>query len=311
MASCLYNLDVSQGLRYFLGIVNITQGLASALGNILVFILVISNKRLQTRSNVFLLSLAVSDFLVGALLEPMFVAQFFSQDLRENCSFNKIRRYLATLLMGAAVNSIALVSYDRWTHLTKTIRYNDFMPKKKVAILVTIAWLIPIVVPFVRFTSEAVYSTIIIIYILTILALMIACYVIIVKIVRDREKVMQKTDVKSRAQETTTHIRVAKAIVLIIVCLLATFLPISIYHGVTATNGISKGLIPISDDTKEICYVILMTLGLTNSGINPVIYYFRIPEFRASMKRLLSRVWKPKGTDSRSQSKDESTQTSL
>ena len=197
MASCLYNFSVSQTMRYFLGIFNIAQGLTAILGNILVFILVINNKKLQTRSNVFLLSLAVSDFLVGALLEPMFVAQFFSQELRENCSFNKIRRYLSTFLMGGAVNSIALISYDRWVHLTKTVRYNDFMPKIKVAILVTIAWLIPTLVPFIRFASEAVYSTVIIIYILAVLALMTTCYVVIVKMVRSRENALRRTDVKA------------------------------------------------------------------------------------------------------------------
>lgn len=291
MVECLYNLDVSTALRYFLGIVNLIQGFAATFGNILVILLVFGNKRLRTRSNAFLVSLAISDFLVGVLLEPLFVAQFFSQGLRENCGFNKIRRYLSSLLMGASVGSIAVVSYDRWTHLSKTIRYKEFMPKKKVIILLIIVWLIPITVPFVRFTSEAVYSSIIIIYILFIVALMITCYLVIIDMVRSREKSLHKNiEIRSRAKETTNHIRAAKAIILVIVCLLATFLPISIYHGLTAVNSLSTGSIKISEDTKEICYAILMTIGLTNSGINPVIYYFRIPEFRSSMRGLFSRL---------------------
>ena len=293
MANCIYNLDVSTSLRYFLGVVNILQGLASTLGNILVLLLVINNRRLWTRSSAFLLSLATSDFLVGAILGPMFVVQFFSHDHRENCSFNMVRRYLSTLLMGGAVGSIALVSYDRWTHLARTVRYKEFMSKKKVAILLAVAWIIPTLVPLVRLTSEAVYSAIIIVYVCLILALMTTCYVVIAKIVRSREVNLRSgVDTNKRSRTTTNHIRVAKAVILVILCLLVTILPVCIYLGITALSGLSPGMINISDDTKEICYAVLMTIGLANSGINPVIYYFRIPEFRKSMKSLAARFLK-------------------
>lgn len=97
MATCQYNLAVSTNLRYTLGIVNAIQGLAAFLGNALVFFIVIKNKRLHTRSNACLLSLAASDLLVGAIVEPMHVIQFFSEDYRADCVFNKIRRYLSTV----------------------------------------------------------------------------------------------------------------------------------------------------------------------------------------------------------------------
>ena len=295
MAKCIYNLDVSQSLRYFLGVVNILQGLASTLGNILVFILVIYNKRLRTRSNAFLLSLSTSDFLVGAILVPMFVVQFFSHDYRANCSFNMVRRYLSTLLLGAAIGSIALVSYDRWIHFAKTVRYEDFMPKKKVAILITIVWIIPTAIPLARLTSETVYSAIIIAYVSVIFALMTTCYIVITKIVRSSElNLQQANEMIPPSSARVNHIRVAKAVILVILCLLVTIMPVSIYHGVTALNGLFPGLISISYNTKEICYAVLMTIGLANSGINPVIYYLRMPEFRNSMKSFGARFLKRK-----------------
>ena len=312
MAKCFYNLDVSQSLRYVLAVINILQGLTSTFGNILVFVLVIYNKRLRTRSNAFLLSLATSDFLVGAILGPLFVVQFFSQVHRENCSFNMIRRYLSTVLMGAAVGSIALVSYDRWTHLAKTIRYKEFMPKKKVAVLITIAWIIPSAIPLARLTSEAVYSAIIIIYVCVIFTLMTTCYLVIAKKVRSSELNLRQARETSTPPRTATHqIRVAKAVILVILCLLVTIMPVSIYHGVTALNGFSTGMITISDDTKEICYAVLMTIGLANSGINPIIYYFRIPEFRKSMKSFGAWFFKRKNQNECERSVDPSTETTI
>ena len=312
MAKCIYTLNVSQSLRYFLGIVNILQGLASVFGNILVLLLVIYNKRLRTRSNAFLLSLATSDFLVGAILGPMFVVQFFSHSHRENCGFTIIRRYLSNLLIGGAVGSIALVSYDRWMHLTKTIRYKEFMSKKKVAILITTTWIIPSAIPLARLTSEAVYSAIIIFCVCLIIALMTTCYFVIAKIVRSSELNLQQADEAiPPSSARVNHVRVAKAIILVILCLLVTIMPISIFHGVTALNGLSPGLINISDDTKEICYAISMTIGLANSGINPVIYYFRMPEFRKSMKSFVAWFLKRKNSNECSRSADPSSETSI
>ena len=310
MVKCFYNLDVPESLRYALGVVNIIQGLASSLGNILIFVVVISNRRLWTRSNAYLLSLATNDLLVGVLLEPMLVAQFFSYKHRQNCTFNMVRRYLSTLLMGGAVGSIGLVSYDRWTHLTKTMRYKEFMPKKKVVILITVVWLISFFVPMARLTNEAVYSAIIIVYGSAILALMTTCYFVIVKIVRSQGIAFRQRK-EENAKTTANHIRVAKAIVIVILCLLVTIVPISVYFGVTALNSAAPGLIKISDDTKEICYAVLMTIGLANSGINPVIYCFRIPEFRASMKRLNARIWKGGESKECSASREQSIEISL
>jgi len=312
MASCIYNLDISTSLRHFLGVVHILQGLASTSGNILVFILVIYNRRLRTRSNAFLLSLATSDFLVGAILGPMFAVQFFSHEHRENCYFNKIKRYLSTLLLGGTVGSIALISYDRWAHLSKAVRYHNFMSKKKVAVLIAIAWIIPSLVPLVRLTSEAVYSAIVIVYVCLLLALMMICYFVIARIVRSSELNLRQAGAAiPPSGARVNHVRVAKAVILVILCLLVTCMPVCIYLGVTALNGLSPGMINISDDTKEICYAVLMTIGLANSGINPVIYYFRMPEFRKTMKSLAAQLFRWKNPKKSFRSTDNSTETSI
>ena len=289
MTSCIHNLDISEPLLYVLGVINIIQSFASTCGNLLVFVSVILNKRLQTRSNAFLLSLASSDFLVGVLLEPLFIMQLFSQDYRDNCNFNQIRRYLSTLFMGAASSSIAVISYDRWVHLSRTTQYEEYTPKKKVTILIVTVWLLPLLVALIRFVGEAAYSAVIIIYMLLLLSLMIACYVLIIKIVFSREKALQNSsELQLRRREMTNHIRVGKAVTFIIICFLATFLPITVYHGLLAISGLSPELIRMSNSTKETCYAVLMTLGFTNSAINPVIYYFRIPEFTLGIKRLFA-----------------------
>ena len=190
--------------------------------------------------------------------------------------------------MGASISSIAVVSYDRYVHLTRTIHYVDYMPLKKVVILLVICWSIPLLVPWLRLTSEAVYSACILVYVTLVFSLITTCYLVIIKMVRNREKAMLARSInQSNARSMRGHIKAAKAIIILIACLLFTIAPVSVYHGITSVYSLASGPFPISSDTKEICYAVLMTIGLANSTANPVIYYFRMPDFRASFKKLL------------------------
>ena len=287
MASCIHNLEVPTIVAYILATVNIVQGLASSLGNFIVFLIIMKSKRLHTRSNVCLMSLATTDLLVGLILEPLHIMQLFSAEYRTNCRFNTIRRFLATLFMGASIGSIAVVSYDRYKHLSKSLNYRQCMPKKKIALLLLLSWLVPLAMPFSRYINEVVYKVVIIVYISTIIAIMMSCYVFIIRIVKNREDSLRvaRTHSNSRTREMKNHIRAAKAIVLVIVFLLVTFAPLAIYFAVVAISSLLKKSIFMSATSREIGYACCMTVAMANSAVNPVIYYLRIPEFRANFKR--------------------------
>eukprot|EP00112_Aurelia_sp_Birch-Aquarium-sp1_P011946 Seg2508.3 transcript_id=Seg2508.3/GoldUCD/mRNA.D3Y31 product=Melanopsin protein_id=Seg2508.3/GoldUCD/D3Y31 len=287
MASCIHNLEVPTIVTYTLATVNIIQGLASTIGNFIVFFIIVKSKRLHTRSNVCLMSLATTDLLVGLVLEPLHIMQLFSAEYRSNCQFNTIRRFLATLFMGASIGSIAVVSYDRYKHLSETFNYRQCMKKKKIALLLMLSWLVPLAMPFSRYINEVVYKVVIIVYISMIIAIMITCYIFIIRIVKNREHSLRvaMTHSNSRAGEMKNHIRAAKAIVLVIVFLLITFAPLAIYFAVVAISSLLKKSIFMSATSREIGYACCMTVAMANSAVNPVIYYLRIPEFRASLKR--------------------------
>ena len=307
MAPCQYNLDVSPALRYVLGTVNTIQGLVAFIGNMIVFFVVLGNKRLRTRSNLCLLSLASTDLLVGLIVEPMHALQLFAGEYRANCTFNSIRRYLSTVFMGASISSIVLVSYDRYLRLSKTMNYKEHMTKKKIALLLTLCWLIPVMIPFVRYTSETIYSAIILVYVTAVVTAMILCYYFIVRIIKRRtDSLKEGGNVgKYQTQVVKSHIKVSKAIAVIIICLLITFAPVSIFHGITAICALASRKATISTENREICYAVLMTIGLANSAMNPAIYYLRIPEFRNTFKSVAGKIFRRlSGRDYASTSRD-------
>eukprot|EP00112_Aurelia_sp_Birch-Aquarium-sp1_P018140 Seg429.5 transcript_id=Seg429.5/GoldUCD/mRNA.D3Y31 product=Melanopsin protein_id=Seg429.5/GoldUCD/D3Y31 len=198
-----------------------------------------------------------------------------------------MRRFLAVLFLGASISSIAVVSYDRYKHLSKTVNYRQYMPKKKIACLLMISWLAPLAVPFSRYINEAVYQVIVIIYIFMVIGIMITCYVFIIRIVKNREDSLNVTMTNSisQARETKGHIKAAKAMVLVILFILATFTPSAIYFAAVAISSLLENSNFISATAREILYACCITIAMANSAVNPIIYCLRIPEFRARFKR--------------------------
>ena len=284
MAACIYNLEVVSWLRYLLGVINTFQGAISTFGNIIVIWIFLKDRRLRSRSNYCLMSLAVNDLLVGSILEPLHVIQFFSSEYRNNCTLNTARRFLSTLLMGTSIGSIAVISYDRYVHLSKTVNYRDHMTRLKVAILLSVSWLGPIIIPIIRFTSEAVYKILVVLYLISIFVVMFTCYFFIIRIVKNRRAFLSSSTNMDRksASDIKAHIKAAKAIILIISFFVGTFAPLAVFH--LATGFSSLASYPISNNAREVGYAVLMTIGMANSGINPLIYYLRIPEFRSRLR---------------------------
>ena len=298
MSACPQSLDIPTILAYILAAVNIVLGLASSIGNFIVFFIIFKSKNLHTRSNFCLMSLATTDLLVGLVSEPLHIMQLFSAEYRSNCQINSVRRFLAALFLGASIGSIAVVSYDRYMHLSKTLNYRQHMPKKKIACLLTIAWMVPLAIIFTRYISEFVYEVILIIYICTIIAIMVTCYLFIIRIVKNGENSLrtaiktpkrpsddENSKQKTSSREMKSHIKAARAIMFIIGALFVTFAPILTYFAIAAISSLLKLSIFTSTTSRDIGYACSMTIAMANSAMNPVIYYLRIPEFRVSFKR--------------------------
>ena len=254
----------------------------------MLFIVILQNRCLHTRSNAFLVSLAITDMLVGFILQPLHIMQLFSTEYSNNCGLNSARRLLSSSFMGASIGAVTVVSYDRYVHLSKTVNYPQFMSKRRVVTLLVLSWLIPLIMSMSHFTKEIVLKVFTFVYISSSIAIMIACYVTIIRTVRTREIAVKRSALSidtAVTKETKTHIKAAKAIVLIIAVFLITFAPMALFYLIVAISRVFNSAFYISRQASEITYAALITATMASSAINPIIYYFRIPKFKASFKR--------------------------
>ncbi|XP_062572240.1 uncharacterized protein LOC134234200 [Saccostrea cucullata] len=118
----------------------------TAIGNLLVCIAVIWDRRLQNMTNYFLMSLAIADFLVSILVMPfgMLVELFGNFPLRpEFCIF-----WVTTdvLMCTASIWHMCTMSMDRYFTLKYPMKYGRNKTKMTVALKILFAWLVSITI---------------------------------------------------------------------------------------------------------------------------------------------------------------------
>ncbi|XP_040912706.1 trace amine-associated receptor 13c-like [Toxotes jaculatrix] len=106
--------------------------------NLLVIISISHFRQLHTPTNILLLSLAVSDFLVGLLLMPGEIlretACWFLGDLM--CS---LKKYVSFIITSASVGDMVLISIDRYLAICDPLHYTSRVTERRVKLCV--CWL--------------------------------------------------------------------------------------------------------------------------------------------------------------------------
>ena len=110
-------------------------------GNGFVIFLVYSRRNLRTKTNAFIVSLAVADFCVGLSVVP----SSFACDVTNTCdwpkvfpSWDDVVRWLFSYL--SVLNLCSLV-LDRYIAIVKPFKYITFMTRSRVIQVITSCWI--------------------------------------------------------------------------------------------------------------------------------------------------------------------------
>ena len=112
-------------------------------GNGFIIFLVCSKRQLRTKTNAFVVSLAVADFCVGmSVVPPMFFCE-----MATDC--NPQSTWLSTVrwLFGyASVTNLCSLVLDRYIAVVKPLKYLTFMKRRRVIQMVSLSWGIRVVI---------------------------------------------------------------------------------------------------------------------------------------------------------------------
>ena len=100
-------------------VLNAPLMLISILGNALVLAAIMRTPSIRSTHMIMLCSLAVSDFLVGLIAQPIYIAE----QLAKNRMVNKVSKLMAPSLCIASLVTITAITVDRFLALHYHMRY--------------------------------------------------------------------------------------------------------------------------------------------------------------------------------------------
>ncbi|XP_069815757.1 histamine H3 receptor-like [Dendropsophus ebraccatus] len=113
-------------------------------GNALVILGFVTNKKLRTASNYFILNLAISDFLTGTFSLPLYLKNFIiNRGWVLGRSICKLWLTIDYTLCQCTIYNIVLISCDRFLAVTKAVKYRHEQQNLKAAFMkMAVVWII-------------------------------------------------------------------------------------------------------------------------------------------------------------------------
>lgn len=264
------------------------------LGNLLVIIALIKNKRIQSQSNILLGSLCLTDLLLGIIGQPIFIARRYLEvsgsGTTAYCDLQNIHIFFAYLGVGASITTLAIVSLDRWFAICRPFVYQEHQSIRKCIVVITVDWLLLVILmisPYIGLPSVGIYigaSIVMLISILTIVVCYISIYLVLLRHknqISVQAQVSHAEPVELRNQRPAERRR-TNTIAIIIAALLACYAPHIITISIKSFTG-RKLLL----ESRVFEMIILM-----NSSINPIIYCLRSSEINTAIKQVLKMIFK-------------------
>lgn len=268
--------------------------------NMLVFVVFLKTKKLRTPANYVLFSLAINDFLTGALNIPLFIIVVFTPvittpPVRFHLGF--LVAVVHTLTAILSVYHIAIATLEKYLSIIWPITHR-LVKKATVTKVLILVWLLSIVIGFIPFTwVNKIHDTVL--FTKYTMAYVIFCFVVVFflpysfmlfaffKIFRaisrgagqSGNNGSRKSHLKKLARERKCIILFVTMATLFAICWLPWFSLMLLY----AIKFEPKASLLVPSH-------VFTLVRYTTSVINPLLYSLLRPDFYAALKKVMKRT---------------------
>ena len=270
----------------FLIIVNLLTFPVTAVLNALVMISVQTKSRLRAhKSNVLLAFLALTDFTVGILVQPTFAAVLIMLLLNEPRGYCvlKVLRHV-TVVVIASLFHLVLLTGERYIAMKHPFSYLSFVTEGRLLCTSAMAWFLSISHSIILLVSKPVYMRCVGISSLLSFAIISFCHLTVFGETRRHERQLA-AQATPEAREEFERNRKAFKLTSIILVLLILF--------VLIPGTLPVVLLNYREFTPEAVYLFFsftMSLVFLDSLLNPIVYAWRLRQFRVAIIELLFRT---------------------
>lgn len=257
-------------------------------GNVLVCVAVIKDpyKELKTSFNCFVLQLAISDLVVGALTEPVFIAYHIREALKYPVMENVWVIHLTFFVSyTASLLSLAALTLDRY--LTVMSYYKRFLSTTTITLISLLIWVISVSVPCLYFITGFYLFA----FLFTSAALVIIISILTFSYIRIHQRLkaqisrwhwFQQRQIKLEAVSMERGLTRAFYVILgiFLVCLLPSFVMIYIINFCDHCDCIFIHWL------RDLQFL----FPLVNCSLNQFLYAWRIRSFRRAISAVLCKT---------------------
>ena len=269
-------------------------GVTIFIGNVLAcFVFLKTEKLRRNKMNVLLVSLAAWDILMAVLVVP-----FYAVYCGLGCEYSLsrfcwlMRGTKDCVKIGTTLNLYA-IAYDRYTAVLQPLRYSSKMTSKRVAAILAVVWLSPVVLAGIRnfwqhnrsetrFANKLYDSVIVLGLVMLLVILMLMTNVRIVKAIRKQTERAKRDSQNATITAALNQKRKGTiACVAVVLVFVICWVPRAVYNCSFIINppGLASPLF------FRICFLFLFL----QSSLNPFIYWFYRQEFRQAAFSVLRR----------------------
>ncbi|XP_072559191.1 trace amine-associated receptor 4-like [Paramormyrops kingsleyae] len=307
--SCLklvYPITIRASLYVLLG----ATILLTVLGNLLVIVTISHSKQLHTPTNYLILSLAVSDFLLGAVVMPPSLIRSLETCWYLGDWFCKIHTSVETSLTAASIFMLYLISVERYVAVSRPLLYHTLITTHVAKCMILICWVLSTLIGFGMelnsLTIQDVYLTqlncegrcaVLLDKLSSILSslfvffipglFMLGLYLKILVIAHKQARSLQVTILtvenreKSRIILSKMEQKSTRTLGIVTGVYLSCWSPGFIYTIIDPVTGLST----------QYLYDILVWIFYLNSVMNPIIYSFFFKWFRESLRKAFRKIF--------------------
>ncbi|XP_033881642.1 melanopsin-A isoform X2 [Acipenser ruthenus] len=302
-------VDVPDHAHYIIGAVILAVGITGMLGNFLVIYAFSRCKSLRTPANMFIINLAITDFLMSVTQAPI----FFTTSLHKRWIFGEkgceLYAFCGALFGICSMITLMVIAIDRYFVITRPLASIGVMSRKRALLILSGAWLYSLgwslppffgwsaYVPeglltsctwdYMTFTpSVRAYTMLLFIFIFFIpLIIVMYCYFFIFRAIRSTNKAVHKISSDDNKESMKQYQRIknewkmAKIALIVILLYVISWSPYSVV-ALTAFAGYSDMLTPYMNSVPAV-------IAKASAIHNPIIYAITHPKYRIAIAKYI------------------------